>query len=92
MCHHGNMSINENTAKHTRRILRNRTLSAGEITAMLGKEVSAPDAYNPKQIEGMLKQMPDVEEIDGKFRLKNTHSDEDVNQAAARIVRQATQD
>ena len=55
---------------------------------MLGKEVNAPDAYNPKQIEGMLKQMPDVEEVNGKYRLKS----EDVNQAAARILRQATQD
>ncbi|MGB8131402.1 MAG: hypothetical protein WCG81_16555 [Candidatus Angelobacter sp.] len=82
------MSINENTAKHTRRILKNRTLSAVEIAAMLGKEVNAPDAYNPKQIEGMLKQMPDVEEVNGKYRLKS----EDVNQAAARILRQATQD
>lgn len=81
------MSINETTAKHTRRILKNRTLSAAEMTAMLGQEVSAPNAYDVRQIEGMLKQMPDVEEVDGKYRLKTR---EDVTQAAARIVRQAT--
>jgi len=83
------MAINENTAKHTRSILKNSNLSASEIASALNQQVSAVDAYRVDQIEGMLRQMPDVEEHDGKFRLKTR---EDVNQAAARIVRKATED
>jgi hypothetical protein len=64
------MSINETTAKHTRRILKHLALTAIEISNRLNHEVSAVDAYNISQIEGMLNQMPDVEEIDGKYLLK----------------------
>jgi hypothetical protein len=87
MCHHGYMAINETTAKHARRHLKNRELSSSELTQRLNQEVSGP-AYDTAQIESMLRQMQDVEEHDGKFRLKTR---EDVNQAAARIVREATE-
>jgi hypothetical protein len=69
LCHHRSMSFNEKTANHTRRILKDLALTTSEIAGRLNHEVSAVDAYNISQIEGMLKQMPDVEEIDGKYRL-----------------------
>jgi hypothetical protein len=70
-CHHLAVGFNEQTARHTRRILRNRELTASEITHTLNKEVGAVDAYRLIEIEGLLQQMTDVEKVEGKYLLKS---------------------
>ena len=65
------VGFNEQTARHTRRILRNRELTASEITDTLNIEVGAVDAYSIAQIEGLLQQMADVEKVEGRYRLKS---------------------
>ena len=75
---------------HITRILgeSRECLTAAEITDRLNHEVGRNDAYRVGEILGVLQKMPNVYAKGEKYCRKP----EDASQAAARIVKEATED